>query len=119
MYRCQSEQESVSCKSCTKFGNTESFDSTNFKIDVAKSNIIREAIKNGSVVKTQILKNCTVIDKKNWKCIDDTEMSSPLNYSRHRQGMSNGQYYGLTEVMIRPVPKESEGINVHRYVCAK
>ena len=108
MYRCQSEQEAVSCKTCTKFGSGESIDSTNFKIDVAKSNIIREA-----------LKNCTVIDKKNWKCIDDTEMSSPINYSRHRQGMSNGQYYGLTEVMIRPIPNESEGINVHRYVCAK
>ncbi len=119
MYRCQSEQEAVSCKICKKFGNGESTDSTNFKIDVAKSNIIREAIKNGNVIQTQILKNCTVIDKKNWKCMDVVEMSSPGNYSRHKQGMSNGQFYGSTEVLIRPIPSESEGINVHRYVCAK
>lgn len=119
MYRCQSEQESVSCKSCTKFGNTESFDSTNFKIDVAQSNIIREAIKNGSVIRTQILKNCTVIDKKNWKCVDDVEMSSPENYSRHRQGMSNGQYYGLSEVFIRSTSKDAKEIKAHGYTCAK
>jgi hypothetical protein len=119
MYRCQSEQEAITCKSCTKFGNTESFDSTNFKIDVEKANIIREAIKNGDVIQTQILKNCTVIDKKNWKCESHVEMSSPENYSRHKQGMSSGQYYGLSEVFIRPTSKDSKGINAHGYTCAK
>lgn len=119
MYRCQSEEEAVSCRSCKKFTNSESFDSTNFKIDVKKSNIIREAIKNKSVIKTQLLKNCTVIDKKNWKCVNDVEMSSPENYSRNRQGMSNGQYYGLSEVFVRSTSKDAKEIKVHRYTCAK
>ena len=120
MYRCQSESEAVSCKSCVKFAANESIDSTNFKIDVEKSYVLRESIKKGDVVQATVLKNCVVINKKNWQCKDELEMTALGNYSRSKFGMTNGQYYSSVEVNVSPIPHLNvQGMHINRYTCGK
>jgi hypothetical protein len=65
-----------------------------FKINKEKNFVLLNAFRDGNIQGNNALKNCSIIDSKNWSCEDNSEIS--LN----RHSMTNQVYVGMSLLTI-------------------
>jgi hypothetical protein len=65
IYECNSSIAAYSCNSGCASGKNAS---RSFKINIQKNTILEQLFIDGSLVNNSPLKNCEVVDEKNWIC---------------------------------------------------
>jgi hypothetical protein len=89
LYECSSETDAYSCSAeCVKTNREVSF-----QINVDANKVMRENYEDGKMTGTFLLDNCSVFDKKNFKCgrglksIDEIGLISKIEFN-----MKNGRF---------------------------
>lgn len=70
-----------------------------FMVDAKKSYVMQTIFDNGKQSGSELLKNCKVIDDRNWSCETFIDLS-PVGSRKHTHLMSNGRYQDLKVTSI-------------------
>ncbi len=107
-YECQDASQAISCEGCS----LQKGDKVKFTVSAARANVIIQFQVNGVTSPPTALKDCTVLDQKNWSC-NKKDKIGPINIEI-QEGMANGVY------SRRFGGRDDRGENrVQSFFCAK
>lgn len=105
-FRCPSAAAARSCEGCEIRKNTQ----YKFDINVSRSLVSVTVMRDGKVKGTARFKDCLIVSKSNWECVDEwsTELPNIAIFSRTEWSALNGVYVHRHLYMSSNSPREIE-----------
>ena len=116
VYECATEFDA---KNCTKCKNMKDV-TLQVEVNVDKSVVIVTLYDDKKNIGSNALKNCKIVDKKNWICGNDGSYDQYQTFSQNLHTMTKGNYYSFSRYRHSGISSSNiTPTNIEILSCAK